>query len=164
MLPGIPVLVHEFYIAGNGILHPAILGLFTLIDLRGGGDVAQGELMRFFTEAACCPTALQPNQGVRWEAVDEYSARGALVDGPLSLTLLFRFDNKDLIESARAGARGRTVGRTFVMTPWKGRWSNCQERDGMGMPMTGAVAWLVPEGRKTCWRATISSLRCEFAP
>jgi len=47
-----PVRVHDAYIAGEGILQPAILGLFTLINLRGGGDVAQGELMRFFAEAA----------------------------------------------------------------------------------------------------------------
>jgi len=57
MLPGLPVRVHDAYIAGEGILHPAILGRFTLVDLRGGGDVAQGELMRFFfAEAAWYPT------------------------------------------------------------------------------------------------------------
>lgn len=88
MLPGLAVHVHDAYVAGTGILHPALLGLFTLTDLRGSGDVAQGELMRFFAEAAWYPTALLPSQGVRWEAVDERSARATLVDGTLSLTLL----------------------------------------------------------------------------
>jgi hypothetical protein len=162
MLPGLPVHVHDAYVAGTGILHPALLGLFTLIDLRGSGDVAQGELMRFFAEAAWYPTALLPSQGVRWEAVDETTARATLVDGPLSLTLRFRFDAQGLIESARAEARGRTVGKTIVMTPWEGRWSNYQERDGMRVPMTGEVAWLAPEGRKPYWRGTIRSLQYEF--
>ena len=33
ILPGLNVLVHDAYVAGEGILQPAILGLFTLIDL-----------------------------------------------------------------------------------------------------------------------------------
>jgi len=164
MLPGLPVQVHDAYVAGVGILHPAILGLFTLIDLRGSGDVAQGELMRFFAEAAWYPTALLPSQGVRWQAVDERSARATLSDGPLALTLLFRFDDDGLIESARAEARGRTVGQAIVMTPWEGRWSNYQARDGMRVPMSGEVAWLTAAGRKPYWRGTITALAYEFAP
>jgi hypothetical protein len=163
MLPGVLVRVHDAYVAGIGILHPAILGLFTLVDLRGTGEIARGEFMRFFADAAWYPTALLPSQGVRWQAVDERSANATLVDGPLSLTLLFRFDSEGLIESVLAEARGRTVGKSIVMTPWGGRWSNYQVRDGMRVPLTGEVAWLTPEGRKPYWRGTITSLRYEFA-
>ncbi len=67
MLPGLNVHVHDAYVAGEGILHPAILGLFTLVDMRGAGEVASGELMRWFAESAWYPTALLPSQGVRWE-------------------------------------------------------------------------------------------------
>ena len=162
-LPGLAVHVHDAYVAGTGILHPAFLGLFTLIDLRGSGDVAQGELMRFFAEAAWYPTALLPSQGVRWDAVDERSARATLVDGAISLTLLFRFDEQGLIETVRSEARGRTVAKTIVMTPWEGRWSNYQVRDGMRVPTAGEVAWLAPAGRKPYWRGTITSLQYEYA-
>ena len=60
----------------NGRGHPArlLLGLFSLVDMCGGGDVSGGELMRFFAEAAWYPTALLPTQGVRWEAVDGRSS------------------------------------------------------------------------------------------
>jgi hypothetical protein len=163
MMPGLPVHVHDAYIAGEGILHPAILGLFTLFELRGTGEVAKGELMRFFAEAAWYPTALLPSQGVRWEAVDDRSALATLVDGALSLTLLFRFNDQGLIESVRAEARGRTVGQAVIMTPWEGRWSNYQERNGMRVPTTGEAAWLPPEGRKVYWRGNITSLAYEFA-
>ena len=164
MLPGLPVRVHDAYIAGEGILHPAILGLFTLLELRGGGDVAQGELMRFFAEAAWYPTALLPSQGVRWEAVDEHSARATLVEGPLSVTMTFRFDSNGLMTSGRAQARGRTVAGKVIPTPWEGRWLNYQPKDGMTVPMTGEVAWLLPQGDKPYWRGTVVSLKYEFAP
>ena len=167
VLPGLGVRVHDAYVAGEGILHPAILGLFTLVDLRGTADVAEGELMRFFAEAAWYPTALLPSQGVLWEAVDEQSARATITDGALALTLSFTFNAQGLIESVRADARGRMVGGKIDMRPWEGRWSTYEERDGMQVPLTGEVAWLLPPeegGRKPYWRGTIQSLSYEFAP
>jgi hypothetical protein len=166
MLPGLSVRVHDAYVAGEGILHPAILGLFTLMDLRGTDEVAHGELMRFFAEAAWYPTALLPSQGVRWAAVDERSASATLTDGAQPLTMSFTFGTDGLIESVRAEARGRTEGGQIVMRPWEGRWSDHHLRDGMRVPMSGEVAWLLPPeagGRKPYWRGTITALRYEFA-
>lgn len=164
MLPGVAVRVVDSYIAGKGLLHAAILGLFTVADLSGCGEIARGEFMRFFAEAAWYPTALLPSQGVRWEAVDERSANATLVDGPLTLTLLFRFNDTGLIDSVRAEARGAMVGKEMVMLPWEGRWSNYQARNGMTVPLTGEVAWLRPEGRKPYFLGTVTSLTYEFSP
>jgi hypothetical protein len=163
MVPGLAVHVHDAYVAGEGILHPAIGGLFTLVDLRGGGDVAQGELMRFFAEAAWYPTALLPSQGVRWDAVDDGSAKATLSDGSITLTLLFRFTKDGDMASVRAESRGRTVQGRVTPTPWEGQWSRHAERDGMRVPLSGEVAWLTPEGRRPYWRGTITELRYEFA-
>jgi hypothetical protein len=163
MLPGLAVHVHDAYVAGEGLLRPAILGLFPLAELGGGGDIAYGELMRVFAEAAWYPTALLPSQGVRWDAVDEHSARATLVDGPITLTLTFGFDAEGLVTTVRAQARGRTLGGRIVPTPWEGRWSDYQWHDGLRVPMTGEVAWLLPAGAKTYWRGTITSLQYEFA-
>ena len=166
MLPGIAVRVHDAYVAGEGVLHPAILGLFTLADLRGTGALAQGELMRFYAEAASYPTALLPSQGVRWTPVSESSAQATVVDGELTLSLTFTFGADSLIESVRTEARGRTVDGQMVMRPWEGRWSDYRVQDGMRVPMTGEVAWLLPPeegGRKPYWRGSTTLLRYEFA-
>lgn len=167
--PGLAVHVHDAYVAGEGILNPALLGLFTLLDLRGTdpepGGVAQGELLRYFAEAAWYPTALLPSQGVRWTAVDENAARATLRDGAITATLLFVFDARSgLVASVRADARGRAVGKTIVMTPWEGRWSSYAERDGMRVPMRGEVAWIAPHGRRPYWRGDVTDLRYQFAP
>jgi hypothetical protein len=164
MLPGLNVHVHDAYVAAEGILHPAILGLFTLVDMRGTREVAEGELMRFFAEAAWYPTALLPSQGVRWQPIAERSARATLVDGDVSLSMTFTFADDGTLLAARADARGRTVGGKVVMTPWEGRWSDVQVRNGMKVPIAGEVAWLTPEGRKPYWRGTMASVRYEFAP
>jgi hypothetical protein len=164
MLPGLPVHVVDSYIAGNGLLRAAILGLFTMADISGGGEIARGEFMRFFAETAWYPTALLPSQGVRWEAVDDRSANATLLDGPLTLTLLLRFNDAGLIDSFRAEARGGMVGKEMVMAPWEGNWSNYQTRDGMTVPFTGEVAWMRPEGRRPYFVGTVTSLSYEYSP
>ena len=163
MVPGLPVRVHDAYVEGEGILHASLLGLFPVVDMRGTRDVAEGELMRFFAEAAWYPTRLLPGQGVRWEAVDDGSARATLTDGDVSVTMLFTFDEQGLIETVRADARGRTVGGRIVPTPWQGRFWNYEERGGMRVPLDGEVAWLLPEGTKPYWRGRIDEISYEFA-
>lgn len=163
MMPGLQVRVHDAYVAGEGILHATLFGLFSLVDLRGTGDVAEGELMRFFAEAAWYPTALLPSQGVRWEAVDDRSARGTLTEGTITLTMFFTFNEQGLIDTVRAESRGRTVGGKIVPTPWQGRVWNYGERSGMRVPLDGEVAWLLPEGAKSYWRGRITEILYEFA-
>ncbi len=160
--PGLKARVHDAYVEGEGILHATLLGFLTLVNMRGTRTVAEGELMRFFAETAWYPTALLPSQGVQWTAVDDSSARATLKDGDISLTLLFRFDEAGLIASVRAEARGRTVGREVIPTPWEGRWWRYNLRDGMRVPLEGEVAWILPEGPKPYWRGRITSLSYEF--
>jgi len=163
MMPGLRVYVHDAYVAGEGILHASVLGLASMVNLRGTGEVARGELMRFFAEAAWYPTALLPSQGVLWAAVDGQAARATLKDGDVTLTLLFHFNEEGLIDTVRAEARGRTVGRTVVPTPWQGRFWNYAMRDGIRVPLDGEVGWLLPEGTKPYWRGRITTLSYEFA-
>ena len=162
IVPGIAVYVHDAYVCGEGILHPAILGLFSLAEQVEARVLAQGEFVRFFAETAWYPTALLSSQGVRWDAVDDRSAKATMVDGSLSVVMLVTFDEANLIESVRVEARAAVVGKTIVMTPWEARMSNYQERDGMLIPLTGEASWLSSEGRAPYWRGTITSLTYEF--
>ena len=163
MLPGVNVRVIDSYIVGNGLLHAAIQGLFTMADIQGEGEIARGEFMRWCAEVAWYPTALLPSQGVRWEAVDDRSAHATFTDGPLTLTLRFRFNDAGLIASFRADSRGGMVGDKMVMAPWDGVWSNYQVRDGVQVPFTGEVAWMRPEGRRPYFIGTVTALAFEFA-
>jgi len=162
-MPGVTVRVHDAYVAGEGRLHAALFGLVSLADVRGTPMVAQGELMRFLAEATWYPTALLPSQGVEWKAVDDRSAVATLRDGDSEVSLLFRFNERHLIESIHAEARGAMVGKDVVQMPWECRMSDYQTRDGMTVPLAGEVAWLRPEGRKAYWRGTVTSLTYEFS-
>jgi hypothetical protein len=163
MFPGLTVRIHDAYAAGEGTLHAALLGLFTVADLHGGGEIAEGELMRFFAEAAWYPTALLPSQGVIWEAVSSNSARASLVDGAVKVTMLFSFNESGVIESVRADSRGRAVGSRIIPTPWHGRFWNYQVRQEMYVPLDGEAAWLPADGAKPYWRGSITAIDYDFA-
>jgi hypothetical protein len=163
MLPGVPAHVHDAYIAGEGLLRVALFGLVTVVNIAGTPEIARGELLRFFAEMAWYPTALLPSQGARWEAVDDASARATLTDGTLAVTLLYRFNADGLIDTVRAESRDRVVDGKTLSAPWQGRFWSYAERDGMRVPLDGEVAWMLPEGAKTYWRGTTTSLNHEFA-
>ena len=163
MMPGLRVRVHDAYITGEGILHAAVLGLVTVADSRGQGEIARGELMRFLAEATWYPTALLPSQGVRWEAIDDHSARATLKDGDVTVKLTFHFGDDGLIDTVRSEARSRLVSGKQVPTPWQGRFWNYEVRDGMRVPLDGEVAWMLPNGAKPYWRGHISSLGYEYS-
>lgn len=164
MLPGVSVRVVDSYIVGRGLLRAKLLGLVKVAEQQGDGEIARGEFMRWFAEVLWYPTALLPSQGVRWEAIDDRSANATLGDGPVSLTLLFRFNEAGLIASFRAEARGGMVGDKLVMAPWEGVWSDYRTVDGVQVPFTGEVAWIRPEGRKPYFIGTITMIGFEFAP
>ncbi|WP_412069949.1 DUF6920 family protein [Rubrivirga sp. IMCC43871] len=161
--PGLPVRVHDAYVAGEGRLHASVLGLVSVADLRGGGDLAAGELMRYLAEAVWYPTTLLPGQGVSWLAGDDHSATATLVDGDVSVTLRFTFDARGLVETVEAEARGRTVNGEVVPTPWRGRFWGYEARAGMQVPTDDEVAWLLPDGAKPYWRGHLAAINYDLA-
>lgn len=164
LLPGLPVRVHDAYLAGEGVLHPALFGLVSLARQRGRGDLAQGELMRFLAEATWYPTALLPSQGVRWEPIDDRSARATLVDRDQAATLTFQFNERDLVDTVRAESRGRIGGSRIENLPWQGHFWDYAVRAGMLVPLQGEVAWVTAAGPMPYWRGTLTSIEFEFAP
>jgi hypothetical protein len=163
MAPGLKVFVHDAYVAGEGILHVELLGLATLADLRGTPEVAQGELMRFLAEAVWYPTALLPSQGVRWDPIDEASAKATLADGATTASLVFHFDEAGLVSGVWAAARSRTVNGALVATPWQGRFWGYAIRAGMRVPLEGEVAWELAEGSWPYWRGRATEITYDFA-
>jgi hypothetical protein len=163
MGPGLSVLVHDAYVAGEGLLVAKPMGLFAVANIRGTPEVAQGELMRFLGETPWYPTALLPSQGVRWQAIDERHARATLTDGATTVSLVFGFGADGLIETVYAEARARTVGDHIEMTPWQVRVWNYAEREGVMIPLEGEVAWLLPAGPYPYWRGKLETISYEPA-
>jgi hypothetical protein len=159
MAPGVSAFVHDAYALGAGSLHASLLGLFTVADVRDTPAAAQGELLRFFAEMPWYPTALLPSQGVRWEAIDDTSARATFTDAPTTVSLVFRFDAEGTIETMRAEARCRDK---LTAMPWSGRFWNYSTRNGMLIPLEGEVGWEYPDGIRLYYKGKVTEINYEF--
>jgi hypothetical protein len=160
MAPGVNAFVHDAYMLGEGSLHASLLGLFTVADVRGTPEAALGELLRFFAEMPWYPTALLPSQGVRWEAIDNTSARATLSDAQTTVSLVFRFNAEGTIETMRAEARYRDK---LTAMPWSGRFWDYSTRDGMLIPLQGEVGWEYPDGIWLYYKGKVTEINYEFA-
>lgn len=156
---GLDVYVRDAYAHGEGRLRAALIGLIPLVNLHGTPDLAEGELMRYLAESVWLPTRLLPSQGVRWEAIDDASARATLTDGITAVSLEFRFDPEGLVTSVWTPARPRLEGKNIVRTPWFGRWTQYGLYHGMRIPVAGEVCWQLPNSNLTYWRGRLLDAR-----
>ena len=159
MAPAVSAFVHDAYVLGEGSLHASLLGLFTVANVRGTPEAAQGELLRYFAEMPWYPTALLPSQGVRWEAIDHTSARATLTDRETTVSLVFRFNAEGTIETMRADARYRDK---ITAMPWSGRFWDYGTRNGMLIPLEGEVGWEYPDGIRLYYKGKVTEINYEF--
>ncbi len=163
LAPAVTVYVHDAYVAGEGILRAELLRLFGVASLRGTPEAAAGELMRYLAEAVWYPTALLPGEGLRWDGVDDDTARATLSDGATTVALDYHFDADGLVSRVATNSRWRSVKGAMVPTPWEGRFWSYDTRDGMRIPLEGEVAWVLPDGARPYWRGRVRSARYEWA-
>lgn len=156
--PGVGILVRDALVLGRGSMVASVLAVFRLADVSGTPEIAEGALHRYLAEASWFPTALLPSAGVVWTPLDDASARATLTLGATTVSLDFHFGTDGLVQRVFARERAREVEGRFVPTPWQGRWSDYAERDGMMIPLSGEVEWLLAQGAQPYWRGRVTEV------
>ena len=159
MAPGLSVYVRDSYALGAGSLHAAMQGLVTIARMHGTPQMAQGELMRYLAEAVWYPTALLPSQGIRWDGIDDTSARATLTDGAVAISLVFSFNLDGTMATAWASSRPRSADQS---APWLCRYRDYVERSGMLVPLEGEVEWQLQSGPEPYWRGRLTGIKFKF--
>ena len=163
MMPLVPVRVRDGYVAGEGIMLGKLAGLVSLIDQHGTAELAAGALVRYLGEAVWFPTALLPNEGVSWKAVDDRTARASLTDGPTTVSVDFHFGARGEIVRVST-MRHRDVDGTPVLTPWVGHYRDYVRLVDMMVPSGGEVEWILPQGRLPYWRGRAVVVNYDVGP
>lgn len=151
MVPLISVHVRDGYRAGTGTMQARLGRVIPVVNEGGTPEMAESALARWLGEAAWFPTALLPSNGVRWEAVDDSTARATVVDGPASASAEFHFAPTGEI-TRMAALRYRDVDGVAVLTPFEGHYGDYIRHAGVLVPGTAEVAWLLPDERFPYWR------------
>lgn len=156
MAPLAGVLVRDQLVTGSAAMRAKVAGLVPVVDAAGTPGLAAGALHRWLGEAAWFPTALLPSPFLRWEAVDDSTARAVASSGGTTVSLAFGFGPDSLPRFVETPDRMRDVDGVPVPTPWRARFWNWRWRDGVRVPLQGEVAWDLPSGRYAYWRGTIT--------
>lgn len=162
MAPLTTVRVRDSYVAGEAGMLGSLAGLVTVVDGRRSASLNAGALHRHLMELAWLPTALLPGQGVRWEAIDDRSARAIIEDSGITLAVDVHFGERGEIVDVNA-MRMRDVDGVGVLTPFEGRFRSYVRVAGMMVPLEGEVAWILPEGRLDFWRGRITAAEYDLA-
>lgn len=159
MLPGVPVMVRDELVGGQGSMLGAIMGLITVVDVGGTTNIATNALLRFLGEAVWLPTSLLPSQGVRWTAIDDATARATISNGTVTVHAEFHFGSDGLIESMTSSERIFDDGTNPpTLQPWGGTYRRYERRSGVLVPMDSEAAWVLPSGRFAYWRGSPTSI------
>ena len=141
---------------GRGHMLVKLNSIFTLADVRGA-EIDQGARARWLAEAVWFPSAYA-GDGVRWEAIDDRSARVTLVGEGLPVSLAVEFDSAGRAVRVR-GERYRSVegGRT-ALTPWSGCCAEYREFGGFQVPVAVEASWDLDGGQFTYARFRVTEL------
>jgi hypothetical protein len=161
MAPLIATHVRDSYLDGEGVMHGKLAGLVTVVDQRGTPEMAASSLLRYLAESPWLPNALLPSAGVRWEAVDERSARATLSHAGVTASMQAHFGPRGEIERITA-ERHRDVNGAAELTPWEGRFSEYARLEGMMVPLAAEVGWMLPDGWFPYWRGR--TVEAQFTP
>jgi hypothetical protein len=150
------VRVVDSYREGSGLLRARLLGAFTVAD-SSGPETDSAEMIRYLSEAIWYPTALVPDERLRWQALDDHSAVAVLSDCGREVAVKFRFDEQGLVSCIEAERFRIEEGRTRKV-PWRAYGSRYEVRGGFRIPLEARAAWCLPEGELEYFRGRIESI------
>lgn len=156
------VRVRDSYVGGVGSMRAAVGALVPVGGQEGTPEVAASALWRYLAEAVWFPTALLPGERLAWTPVDDTTARATLSDRGVTAVADFHFGAGGEVVRV-TGTRYRAVGDGQVLTATEGRHGAYARIGGMMVPTEGEIAWLLPEGRHTYWRARLVRASYRYA-
>ena len=144
-VPLVPVVARDGFALGHGRMLVKAFGAIPIVDARGP-ELDQAGFDRLLVELTLVPTALLPSPDLRWEPIDERSARAFLSRGGLHASLVFRRDPATG-DTTLEIERGRQEGDRIVRRLFRAQVSGEPLRAG-GLELKRRIqgAWVLPEG------------------
>jgi len=158
MAPLMSVRVVDGFARGEGRLTARILGVLPVARARGAAT-DKGEAMRGLAELPWRPYGFREGPHVRWEAAESGRLRASFDDGKTQAAVEFEVDGEGQVRRGNAASRPRMVGKRMVETPWSGVFGAYERIDGVRLPTTAEVTWLLAEGPFTYWRCRVTGFR-----
>ena len=130
----------DVYIDGTGNLKVKLLSLIKIVDVKGK-EADQGELLRWLGEAPLFPTALLPSENLKWEPIDNNSAKVIFTDKNLTIEGVFYFNEEGQITQFKTKRYKDKTLENFT-----GHCGDYRTVDGMKVPFYLEATWNLESG------------------
>jgi hypothetical protein len=158
MAPFVATLIRDAYIGGRCSMQVAALGLFRGARSQDGPELNASALQRYLGEAVWFPTALLPSARLRWQPIDDRSARAVLTDGPTTVSMDFEFAASGEIISTWTPGRYRATDGALTSTPFGGVYWRYADRQGIRIPLEAEAYWTLGGRAVPYWRGTVDDI------
>ena len=140
--PLLSIHAKDEFIDGKGNL-VVILGLIKVVDAKGY-KVDHGEILRFLAECIWFPSAFL-NEYIKWDAIDNNSAKATISYKRVSASAIFHFNEKGEVTKITA-KRYREVDSKFVLEDWEGQIMEYKMFNGIIVPSKVNIIWKLRTG------------------
>jgi hypothetical protein len=158
--PGIWIEARDRLLSGRGNMLVKFWSIFPIADATGA-EIDQGSSLRWLAEAAWFPYAFA-GDSVRWEPIDERSARATLIWNGLPVSAVFEIDGQGRLVHVRAERYRDLGGGKSALTSWGGRYSDYRILQGLRVPTSVEVIWHFKEGEFSYARFRVTEI--EYNP
>lgn len=150
------VSVRDALVEGEGRLDVMAMSVLPIARAKHTPALLRGELMRYLAEIAWAPQAILCNHDLLWRVDDPVTMSVSASSGATVSEVLLSLDRDGRIGGAFAPDRPRSVVKTTVPTPWRGRFSDYQLHEGVWLPFAGEVSWEIEGKEIAYWQGRIS--------
>lgn len=156
---GMHLRVLDSGIAGVGSGRVSLLSVLPIAAEEGTPELNAGALHRYLAEAVWCPTALLPQSGVTWTAIDDRSALASLCVRDIRVSLEFRFNKTGEVTGIYTPDRFARIGSEYQLLPWEGHFDHYQLMSGIRVPSHGEVGWYMDDRLEIVWKGEIVDIQ-----
>jgi hypothetical protein len=133
------------YVQGAAHGHIKLYGAFTLQEFEGP-ETDTSMLFRLLSELVWIPTALLPTKTLRWEQVNDSTARAVISDGQTRVSALFHFNDNNEIDRIVTSDKYRDHKSGFEQAQFTMLCSNYQTFEGVRIPTQVDFIWNLASG------------------
>ncbi len=154
--------VRDGYSNGKGMMNAKVMSLINVANAESREELIKAAMQRYLAEAVWYPTALLPDEKLKWTAIDEKRALAELSDYGFTVSVEFRFNSNGEINGIYSPERFYEENGSYTLQKWGGFHSSYKEINGMLIPTEGKVEWYLESDKYTYWKGTIDDIEFEF--
>jgi hypothetical protein len=151
--PMVRLKARDKYVDGQGEILVRLYSSLTVTKMRNP-KVSQSALIRFAGEMPWFPTAFVDGDYLRWEPIDNQSARAIITDNDMEVAVTYYFNENN--EIVRFFTQDRYLDEH--KQGYTGYYNNYQEMNGIRIPTEVEAQWNLPEGNFSYARFSLGSI------